>query len=131
MSTSRKEIVKLFKCSVCVTTDVVLIFAKKKLTGNSDSLQAYLNDNDTKHRLYHSCDDFRNACCLCPPAGCNVRKVCKMERWIFNKVYQNTGKEEKGHSEIKKRTVITSCICKFEAKAILTKDLDLTMAAFF
>lgn len=124
-----KELMKLFKCSTDVATQVVCALADSKLLHKyGGNFKLYLDDN--KHYFYHQWEQKNTACCECPPAGRSIRRMNRMDNWIFNSFYMDTGIVDYNHV-IKEGGIIKQrCLHKYITRNIRLDHLDITVLYF-
>ncbi|CAC5405874.1 unnamed protein product [Mytilus coruscus] len=128
-SPESKELMKLFKCSTDVATQVVCAFADSKLLHSyGGNFQKYLEDN--KHFFYHQWEQKNTACCYCPPAGCTVRRMSRMDNWIFNSFYNDNGITDRKHILKRGGTIQQRCLHKYKTRNIRLDNLDITILCF-
>ncbi|XP_071138752.1 uncharacterized protein [Mytilus edulis] len=128
-SPESKELMKLFKCSTDIATQVVCAFVDTKvLPQHGGSFYKYLEDE--KHFFYHQWEKKKIACCDCPAAGCTIHRVKKMENWMFNTFYDDTGHVHRNHFLKTGQTTQQICLHKYVARNIRLDNLDITILCF-
>lgn len=128
-SRESKELMKLFKCSTDIATQVVCAFVDTKLLSQYGSSFLKYLENEL-HFFYHQWDTKKTACCACPSAGCTIRRLKKMENWIFNTFYDDTGHVHRNHVLQTGQTTQQSCLHKYVARNIRLDNLDITILCF-
>lgn len=127
-SPESKELMKLFKCSTDVATQVVCAFTDSKLLHTyAGNFEKYLEDN--KHYFYHQWEKKYTPCCDCPPAGYTISRN-RMDNWIFNSFYSDTGIVNYNHVLKKEGIIIQRCLHKYIARNIRLDNLDITVLYF-
>lgn len=128
-SPESKELMKLFKCSTDVATKVMCAFAESKLLPPfSGNFQSFLDDQ--KHFFYHQWENKKTACCHCPPAGCAIRRMNRMDNWIFNSFYNDNGIVNPQHIITQRGIIQQRCLHKYVTRNICLDDLDITVLHF-
>ncbi|VDI68205.1 Hypothetical predicted protein [Mytilus galloprovincialis] len=128
-SPESKELMKLFKCSTDIATQVICAFVDTKvLPQHGGSFYKYLEDE--KHFFYHQWEKKKIACCDCPAAGCTIHRVKKMENWMFNTFYDDTGHVHRNHFLKTGQTTQQICLHKYVARNIRLDNLDITILCF-
>lgn len=132
MSTSAREaheLLLLFKCVVDIGTDVLAAFAKVKLLppfhGN---FKLFLDDK--RHEIFHMWQSKKLSCCECPPAGYNLKRKSHIHDWIFQKIYDDSGLEERRHKIRKSGKDVQVCLHKYVSRNIAINELDLSVISF-
>ncbi|CAG2237321.1 unnamed protein product [Mytilus edulis] len=127
-----QELLRLFKCIVLTGTPVLTNFAKDKLlppyNGNFD-----LFLEDKKHEIFHLWQSQKLLCCACPPSGCYLKRTNHMVSWIFKKMYDDNGPENRGHivrHKHDKRKIVQVCLHKFVKRHIPIHELDISVVSF-
>lgn len=69
-------------------------------------------------------------CCACPSAGCSIKRINKMEPWIFQKLYDTSGIEDATHVIKHGGCIQQLCLHKYEAKNISARELDISVFSF-
>ncbi|CAG2228689.1 unnamed protein product [Mytilus edulis] len=124
-----RELLRLYKCVVDTGTDVLTAFAKYKLLPTyNGNVKQYLNDK--KHELFHLWKSRKLLCCECPPVGCNHKRTGHMPTWIFQKLYDDTGPEERTHIVRNNRTIVQVCLHKYVTRNIAIHELDFSTILF-
>lgn len=127
----QKELMKLFKCVLDTGNEVISAFfdfqvlSKPQYGGNMVKLLDL-----EKHFLYHQWEPKKTMCCACPKAGCSIKRMSKMETWIFQKLYDSTGLEDPTHVIKHGGCVQQICLHKFVSKNISVHMLDISVLSF-
>lgn len=115
----QKDLMKLFKCVIDTGTEVLFAFfdlkvlSKTPYGGNFNKLLKL-----EKHFLYHQWEPKKTMCCACPNAGCSIKRINKMEPWIFQKLYDTSGIEDATHVIKHGGCIQQLCLHKYEAKIL-------------
>lgn len=124
----QKDFLLLFQCIIDFGAEVLRDFTEEKIKikYKTDNFTTFLEN--TKHYFYHQWDKKKVLCCECPAHGCNIRKTGKMDKKIYDKLYlyNSSMKLQRGHEKKSGSSVIQTCICRYTAKQILIKALDLS-----
>ncbi|VDI31382.1 Hypothetical predicted protein [Mytilus galloprovincialis] len=124
-----RELLRLYKCVVDTGTDVLTVFAKYKLlTTYNRNFKHFLDDK--KHELFHLWQSRKFLCCECPPAGCNLKQTGHMPNWIFKKIYDDSGPEDRGHIVRNSGNVVQVCLHKYVTRNIAIHELDISTISF-
>ncbi|CAC5417707.1 unnamed protein product [Mytilus coruscus] len=125
MSTNTREVqelLRLFKCVVATGTDVLTAFAKYKLLPTyNGNFQLFLDDK--KHEIFHLWQSQKLLCCACPTSGCNLKRMSRMDNWIFKKIYDDNGLENN-------RKIVQVCLHKYIKRNIAIHELDISVISF-
>lgn len=127
--TETQELLRLYKLTVDIGTEVLYAFAHTKL------LQAYggsffLFCEDKKHQIFHLWHPRQLLCCECPPAGCGIKRTGHMENWIFEKIYDNTGTEDRKHIIKNGKKIMQVCLHKYTTLHTAIHELDIIAVSF-
>lgn len=132
MSTSSREaheLLRLFKCVVDTGTDVLAAFAKVKLLPTfHGNFKLFLDDK--KHEIFHMWQSKKLSCCECPPAGYNLKRKSHINTWIFQKIYDDSGLEERRHIVHNSGNVVQVCLHKYVSRNIAIDELDISVISF-
>ncbi|CAC5417726.1 unnamed protein product [Mytilus coruscus] len=128
-SPEAQDLLRLFKCVVDTGTDVLTAFAKYKLLpAYNGNFELFLDDK--KHEIFHLWQSQKLLCCACPSAGCNLKRMNHMGNWIFKKIYDDSGPENRGHIVRNSRKVVQVCLHKFVTRNIAIDELDISVVSF-
>lgn len=123
------DLLRLFKCYVDTVTAFLSDFADDKVLQTSGkTFQSFLDDE--KHFFYHQFEQKRTPCCKCPPPGCSIRRIRKMNKMMFDTFYESTGTVEPGHEVVHGGCLQQRCIHRYVARNITLDDLDTTIICF-
>ncbi|XP_052086378.1 uncharacterized protein LOC127723680 isoform X2 [Mytilus californianus] len=124
-----RDLLRLYKCVVDTGTDVLTAFAKYKLLPTyNGNFKQYLDDK--KHELFHLWQSQKLLCCACPAAGCNLKRMSHMSNWIFKKIYEDNGTENRGHIVRNSRNIVQVCLHKYVTRNIAIHELDISTISF-
>ncbi|XP_052086369.1 uncharacterized protein LOC127723673 [Mytilus californianus] len=124
-----QELLRLFKCVVDTGTDVLAAFAKVKLLPTfNGNFKQFLDDK--KHEIFHLWQSKKLSCCECPPAGYNFKRKSHMDNWIFKKIYDDSGPEERRHIIRNSGNVVQVCLHKYITRNIAIDELDISVISF-
>ncbi|CAC5415363.1 unnamed protein product [Mytilus coruscus] len=127
----QRELMKLFKCVIDTGNEVLSAYFDLKVL----SLPQYGGHftqflEKEKHFLYHQWEQKRTMCCACPKVGCYIRRIKKMETWIFQKLYEANGIEDPAHVIKHGGCIQQLCLHKFVTKNIAAHELDISVLSF-
>ncbi|CAC5415366.1 unnamed protein product [Mytilus coruscus] len=127
----QKELMRLFKCVIDTGTEVLFAFfdlkvlSKTKYGGNFNKLLKL-----ETHFFYHQWEPKKTMCCACPNTGCSIKRISKMEPWIFKKLYDTSGIEDTTHVIKHGGCIQQLCLHKYVAKDIAAQELDISVFSF-
>lgn len=132
MSTNTREaqeFLRIFKYVVETGTEVISSFAIRRLLPkyNGDFRQFLA---DKRHEIFHLRKTKIITCCGCHQTGCILRRTPKMENWIFDKIYDNTGHEDASHIIHRGGKIAQACLHKFVPRTIAINELDIGALSF-
>lgn len=120
---------QLFKCVVDTRTAVLAAYADGKLLSQyGGSFERFLDDK--KHEIFHLWHSKKALCCACPSIGCIRRRTGNMDIWIFKKLYDESGPEDKGHIVRNGGRIEQVCLHKYIPQHIAIYELDISAISF-